>query len=299
MKILLSGATGFVGRNLFSHLCKTGLTCYRLVRNSPRSKEEIYWDPYNQVIDLDALKNIDVFIHLSGANIADNFWTKNQKQVLIESRVKTTSFLSESIVKLKDTSKRLLVASAIGYYGPVTSSVVTEEGQKGEGFLATLCEDWEKSAGSAISAGNKTVFMRFGIVMGKDGGFLRKLIKVYRLGLGGVIGDKNAYISWIAIEDLCSAVHFLIMNELSEGVYNFVSPNPIKQKEFCFLLSKKLNRPAFFHIPGFIFRTFLGQMGREIFLANQRIYPERLIKEGFNFTYPDFAEYLDFVLNST
>ncbi|MGC8739534.1 MAG: TIGR01777 family oxidoreductase [Candidatus Hydrogenedens sp.] len=295
MKILLSGASGFVGKHLYNHLCEEGFTCYKLVRTTPCTEKEIFWDPYKEIINQEAIKDIDIFIHLSGANIADAFWTKKRKQVLMESRVQTTKFLAESIARLNNNSKRLFISSAIGYYGVSNNTLITESGEKGQGFLSTLCENWEHSAQIAISSGVKTVFMRFGIVMGKDGGYLNRLMKIYRLGLGGVVGDKNASLSWIAIEDLCSAIIFLLKQEKSQGPYNFVSPNPVTQKEFSSLLSKIVKRPAFFHIPSCFIKAFLGEMGRELFLADQKVYPEKLLNEGFIFTFPYFAEYLEYL----
>ncbi len=293
MKILLSGASGFVGKHLYNRLCSEGFSCYKLVRNNPYSEKEIYWDPYHEILDIKLLDEIDLFIHLSGANIADAFWTKKRKQILYDSRVKTTKFLVDSIIKLNDSSKRLFVASATGYYGAVTNNLTTESSPKGEGFLSSLCEDWENSAQLAISSGLETVFMRFGIVMGKDGGFLERLLKIYRLYLGGVVGYKNAHLSWIAIEDLCEAVVFLIKQKTSNGPYNFVAPNPITQRELSVLLSQVVKKPAFLNIPPFIIKIFLGEMGRELFLTDQKIYPEKLLKEGFNFSFPFFDKYVD------
>ncbi len=295
MKILLSGASGFVGRHLYNQLLCEDFSCYKLVRNNPSNEREIYWDPYNEILDLKSLEEIDIFIHLSGANIADALWTKKRKQILYDSRVKTTKFLTKSIVRLNNSSKRLFVASATGYYGPVTNDMTVESSPKGTGFLSSLCNDWENSAQSAISSGIKTVFMRFGIVMGKDGGFLEKLLRLHRLYLGGVIGNKNAHLSWIAIEDLCKAVVFLIKQNNSQGPYNFVSPNPITQKTLCALLSQVVKKPAFFNIPPFIIKNFLGEMGRELFLTDQKIYPEKLIKEGFYFSFPFFEKYIDYL----
>jgi len=299
MKILLSGASGFVGKHLYSHLCNQGFLCYKLVREMPSQEREIFWDPYKRVIDLNLIKDMDIFIHLSGANIADAFWTKKRKQVLMESRVITTKFIAESIAHLNDKSKRLFISSAIGYYGTITNTTITETGEKGNGFLSTLCENWEHSAQIAISSGIKTVFMRFGIIMGKDGGFLKRLMKIYRSGLGGVVGKRNAFLSWIAIEDLCNAVTFLLKQEHSQGPYNFVSPYPITQKEFCSILSKAVKRPAFFHIPPCFIRTFLGEMGRELFLTDQKVFPAKLLKEGFVFTFPHFAEYLEYLFKES
>ncbi len=299
MKILISGASGFVGNYLYHRLSNNGFICYKLIREKKLNEREIFWDPYNNIIDLELLKGFDTFIHLSGANIAESFWTEKRKKILTESRIKTTKFLSESIVNLNDNSKRLFIASAIGYYGPITHNITTEKGQKGIGFLASLCEKWENSAQPAISYGIKTIFMRFGIIMGKEGGFLYRLLKLYRLGLGGTIGNKNAFLSWIAIEDLYNAVSFLLNKNQSEGPYNFVSPYPITQEEFCHILSKATKRHAFFRVPSFFIKTFLGEMGRELFLADQKIYPEKLINEGFIFSFPYFKQYLESLLNST
>ncbi|HOQ33595.1 MAG TPA: NAD-dependent epimerase/dehydratase family protein, partial [Candidatus Hydrogenedens sp.] len=130
MKILLSGASGFVGKHLYSHLCNQGFLCYKLVREMPSQEREIFWDPYKRVIDLNLIKDMDIFIHLSGANIADAFWTKKRKQVLMESRVITTKFIAESIAHLNDKSKRLFISSAIGYYGTITNTTITETGEK-------------------------------------------------------------------------------------------------------------------------------------------------------------------------
>ncbi|MCA1901980.1 MAG: TIGR01777 family oxidoreductase [Candidatus Hydrogenedens sp.] len=295
MQLVISGASGFVGSRLYSYLSEQGHICYTLVRHQPKNASEIFWDPYNKIIDINTIKHADAFIHLSGANIADSFWTQKRKKILFDSRVKTTEFLAQSIVQLNDINKKFFVASAIGYYGANPLPNTDETGVKGVGFLSDLCEAWEKAGQSTINSHIKTVFMRFGVVMGGSGGFLQKMAKIYKWGLGGILGNEDAYISWIAIEDLCSAIHFLLLKENIDGIFNFVSPHPVTQKELATYLSKTLRRPSFLRVPSFILEWLLRDMGRELFLANQNIYPARLIKEGFQFSYSHLHEYIEYL----
>lgn len=291
MKIAITGSSGFIGRSLFNKLTEMGHQCVRIVRNQPSNPNSIFWDPYNEKINISELQDIDVFVHLSGANIAEKFWTKRRKEELRISRIKTTQFLAKTIAELNNPNKLFLLASAIGYYGPNPSGIVDEDSPKGEGFLADLCDEWEKSAQPAVLKGIQTIYMRFGIVMGKDGGFLHRLIKIYRWGLGGILGNKNSFLSWISIDDLTSAICFIVENPTISGAINFVSPYPITQYELSRCISELTHRPAFIKIPDCLFRI-IGTMGKELFLVNQKVYPSNLLKIGYEFKYPIFQQYL-------
>ncbi len=297
MKVVISGASGFVGTHLSNFLSNNGYEVWKLTRRSPVQKREIFWDPYSKVIEVEKLDKTDVIINLSGENIANGLWTKKRKEILVNSRLIPSKFLIEVINNMDSKPQFYFATSAVGIYGPIAPNVQDETHPEGTGFLADLCREWEKTVKPLEQTNVKIIVMRFGIVFGKGGGMLEKLLKVYRWYLGGTVGDKDAYISWIAIEDLCSAIHFLInKKQIIGGAYNFVSPSPITQEEITNAISKAIGKPAIFRVPSFLIKIFLGEMGRELMLANQKIYPKKLVQEGYVFKFREFSNYLKNIL---
>ncbi|MCX8065493.1 MAG: TIGR01777 family oxidoreductase [Candidatus Hydrogenedentes bacterium] len=298
MKVIISGASGFIGTSLSNFLSNKGYDVWRLTREEPKQDKEIFWDPYRKIVETKKLDGANVFINLSGENIGKGIWTNRRKEILINSRIVPSKFLVETIKYLPIRPKFYFTASAIGIYGPTANNIMSENCPYGNGFLANLCKEWEKTVESLRHTEVKTVIMRFGVVLGPHGGMLSYLLKIFSLYLGGIVGDKNSYISWISIDDVCEAIHFLIQKDkILGGPYNFVSPNSITQKELTKVLSEALGKPAIFKVPTFVIKTILGEMGKELILANQAVYPDKLLKEGYEFRYNELSKYLENILS--
>ncbi len=298
MKVVISGASGFIGTHLSNFLCTQGYEVWKLKREKPVRNKEIFWDPYSKVIEKEKLEGTNIFINLSGENIGSKFWTKHRKEVLVKSRLIPSKFLVEVIIQMTRKPEFYFATSAIGIYGPVVKDVQNENYPMGTGFLANLCKEWERTAEPLKNSTINTVIMRFGVVFGNGGGMLEKLLKIYNWYFGGVVGDKKAYISWIAIEDLCEAIHFLISKgQISGGAYNFVSPEPVTQEDLAKVLSKLTRKPSYFSVPPLLIRMLLGDMGRELILADQKVFPAKLIEEGYKFKNSELSCYLNKVLN--
>lgn len=298
MKVIISGASGFIGNNLSSFLSIRGFEVYKLVRGKPKYENEIFWDPYRKIVDIEKVSGTSVFINLNGENISKGLWTTKRRKILLESRVVPSNFLVEITKNLSPPPKFYFSASAIGIYGPIADKIQSEENPPGDGFLAYICKEWEKTVKPLENTETKTVIMRFGIVLGKNGGMLNYLVRLYKFYFGGIIGNPNSYISWISIEDLCEAIFYLIQKEkVFGGAYNFVSPNPITQRDFAKILSKVVKKPAILRIPSFVIKTILGNMGKELLLASQRVFPEKLLKEGYRFKYTELSQYLNSILS--
>ncbi len=289
MNIFITGGTGFVGASLSRSLVEAG---HRVTATGtrPQSKASIHQDVRyircNTTQDgewRDSLKHMDAVINLAGKSIF-TLWTPAAKQRIYDSRILTTRLLAESIPQDRDVV--FLSTSAAGYYGDCGDRVLTEESPKGRGFLTDVCEDWESEALSAGGSGVRVVIMRFGVVLGKGGGALKKMIPAFRFFLGGPIGDGNQWFPWIHIDDLISAVMFLLENRDSDGPFNFTGPSPVRQIGFASALGDALNRPAFMPAPAFLIRTVGGEFGESL-LASQKVYPERLMKASFQFSYED------------
>lgn len=281
MKILISGSSGFIGTKLKSYLTEKGYEVYSLKRSRTNLLDnEIYWDPKNKAIEDTNLENFDVFINLAGVRIAGFRWTKYKKEAIIESRVDSTLFLRQIIEKLKTPPKVFVSVSAVGFYGNRGEEVLTEDSPIGGGFLAYVCKLWESSSKTTKT---RVVNPRLGVVLDASGGVLGLMLRIFRLGLGGVLGSGEQYFSWISLNDLVRALEFVVLNEEISGPVNFTAPNSITNKELTKRISEKLKRPAFFHIPAILIKFILGQMGNELFLYSQRVEPVKLRQASFVF----------------
>ncbi len=240
----------------------------------------------------DYLRLFDIVINLAGQNIFAR-WNENYKKLIWESRVKTT----ENIVSALKEGALLVNASAIGYYGNKGEIMVTEETLSGNDFIAKTCIEWEKTALKAKERKARVIIARFGIILGK-GGMLAKILPIFKWGLGGTLGKGNQWFSWIHIEDLASAIVFLIKTK-KEGVYNLVSPKPVTNKEFTESLGRVLKRPIIFPVPIFVLKILFGELANVI-TCSIKVYPEKLLELGFKFKFEEIEYALrDIIKNET
>lgn len=288
MKILVSGSSGLVGQTLLPHLTAAGNDVVRLVRRPPPlGPLEIAWDPAAGRIDTAALEGIDAAVHLSGESIGAGRWSEERKHVLRESRVGSTRLLAEALARAARRPRVLVVASATGYYGDRGDALLEESASSGDGFLAALCRDWEAAAKPATRAGIRVANLRIGVVLSAAGGALPALLPLFRLGLGGRLGNGRQYFPWIALDDLVRVVDFVIGSDALRGAVNATSPSPVTNAEFTRVLARVLRRPAFLPAPAFALRLVLGEFAREGLLASQCVVPRRLLDAGFAFRHPD------------
>jgi len=297
MKILITGSTGLIGSKLIPLLSDEGHTVTRLTRTrSGASLNTAYWDPESGEIEVGKLDGHDAVIHLAGENIAGR-WNRKKKSKIEDSRVKGTMLLSRTLARLNSRPGVVVAASGIGYYGDRGNQVLTEDSGPGGGFLARLSIKWEDALGPARDAGIRVLNMRLGVVLTPEGGALGKMLPPFRLGLGGRMGSGEQYWSWIAIDDVLSAIYHSVVSEGLRGPVNFTAPKPVTNREFTETLADALGRPAFFHVPGFALRALLGGMADEMLLSSARAIPSRLLGSGFTFRYADLESALNHLLS--
>ena len=304
MRIVVAGGTGFIGRMLCQRLANAGHTVTVLTRNPEKARTTLYhavrivpWQGFRgQAEELSkALGECDVVINLAGSPIADGRWTPQAKDLLRQSREGTTTAIVTTLAKLKTRPVLLMNASAIGYYGSHGDEELTEETPSGDGFLASLCREWEGAARAAERLGVRVVMPRIGVVLGKDGGALTKMLPIYRLGLGGPLGHGKQWMSWIHLDDLVELLMFL-MNNAAGGLVNATAPHPVTNAEFSKTLGQTLGRPAFLRTPGFVMKLVFGDMADELLLTGQRVIPHRAQSSGFHFRFPFIAGALNDLL---
>lgn len=300
MDILLFGASGFIGSNLFQSLIKVGHNPIVITRNIQNSQTKlntgqniIDWTTFGNKNYIGQINTDYGIINLSGENIAKQRWTKIQKKKILNSRVKTTNTIIKIINEAKSKPKFFIQGSAIGYYDNITGNISTEDSNKGSGYLSDLVATWEKQLENLKDQDIRTCIIRTGVVLGKEAGLFPKLKKQFKLYTGGKIGSGKQYISWIHIEDEINAILHLIENENSKGIYNLSSPNPTTNNEFGLTLAKVLNRPFWATIPSFVIKMIFGEMGIELMLKGENVYPSKLISEGFEFKFPNLESCLD------
>ncbi len=297
-KVFIAGATGFIGMRLVEKLTeKYSVTV--LSRNPYKAKsflgsriEAMAWEPENPYMDL---SDFYAVINLSGESIASGYWNAEKKKKILDSRVKMTTFLANSIAHSSGKPEVFLSSSAVGYYGSSPGTLFTEKSARGEGFLAMVCDAWEKATEKTVPKTRK-VILRIGGVLGKDGGMLSKMILPYRFFAGGPFGSGKQYISWIHVDDVRDGILFLMENKKSSGIYNLTAPNPANSREIATAIGKILHRPSFLPFPEFVAKTFLGEMGKELLLADQFVLPEHLLQDGFTFQFPHLEEALSDIL---
>jgi len=299
MKVLVSGASGLIGRAFCARLIEEGHTVGRLVRSAPDpdpAAREVFWKPADGKIDPAGMEGYDGVVHLAGENIASGRWDELTRRRIRGSRVKGTRLVAETLGRLQSPPRVLVCASGSGYYGSRGNEVLTEESPPGKGFLPDVCREWEGAADPAREAGIRVVHTRFGMVLSTKGGALPKMLPPFKLGIAGKIGPGDQYVPWIAIHDAVGLlVHALTTDSLS-GPVNATSPNPVTNSEFTSALGDVLHRPTFAMLPSFAARLLFGEMADEILLASCRAVPQRLIESGYRFEFSEIRDALEHVL---
>jgi uncharacterized protein (TIGR01777 family) len=286
MKVLIAGASGLVGSALIPALEADGAEVTRLVRTSAGAGE-IEWHPNNDQIDATTLEGFDAVINFAGENIAGGRWTDELKRKIHDSRVNGTHLLSEAIARLKHPPKVFLCASATGIYGDRGDEILDELSDSGGGFLAGVCREWEQATEPAVAAGVRTVNLRFGPILAREGGMLAKLLTPFKMGMGGKVGSGKQYISWVAIDDVVNTVKLALKDESIRGPLNIVSPHPVTNEEFTKTLGHVLSRPTALAMPAFAVRLAFGEMADEMLLTSQRVIPKKLNDVGYEFQQPE------------
>ena len=292
MKVLVSGSTGFIGSALVPFLQGRGHEVTRLVRQTPGpGVPHALWDPLAGTIDSRRLAGTEAAIHLAGENIGDRRWNSAQKRRIRDSRTSGTRLLSETLAALDPRPKTLVYASAKDYYGDRGEEWLNEEAPRGDDFLSQVVDEWEKAADPAVQAGIRVVNLRFGMVLGPNGGGLAKMLLPFRLGLGGRLGSGKQYLSWVALEDLLGAADHSLTTQGLSGPVNLAAPGAVTNAEFTRTLGRVLSRPALFPVPAFLLRVIFGEI-TDILLASVRLDPTKLQSTGFTFKYPKLEEAL-------
>jgi uncharacterized protein len=295
--MLLSGASGMLGKAISAALAQRGPTILKLVRNDPKAANEIHWDPAkSEIANSDRLEGLAAAFHLSGANVSSRRWTEKYKREMTESRVKTTRFLAETLARQQQPPKTLITASAVGLYGNRGNEILDESSSAGHGYFPDLCAAWEAAAQPAVDAGIRVVHLRFGVVIGPDGGALARLAPIFRLGIGGKLGSGAQWMSWVSEADAVAAALFALDHQEIAGSFNTVAPNPVTNAEFTRDLAHALHRPAILPAPEFALKLVFGEMAQEALLASTRAIPTRLLQAGFAFTHPTLPQALDAAL---
>ncbi|MDF2550129.1 MAG: hypothetical protein K0S07_1196 [Chlamydiales bacterium] len=287
MKIAMTGASGFIGSLIASHLSQRGHEIFKLSR---QEGAPFYWNPEIQQISEETLalfREVEVFIHLSGEDISKKRWTSDQKKIIRESRVQGTQFLTEQLLKESPQLHTFIQASAVGYYGNRPDEELTEESSPGLGFLANLATEWEHASMPLEKKGVRRVLLRFGMVLDSRRGALAEMLTPFKWGLGGVLGSGKQWISWIAGEDVQEIVAFALDEKALEGAVNVVAPEPVTNRQFTKALGKALSRPTFLRLPKSLVKLLFGEMADEVLLSSTQVKPQKLMHLHYPFRHPN------------
>ncbi|MFD5100748.1 TIGR01777 family oxidoreductase [Streptomyces albidochromogenes] len=291
MRIAVTGSTGLIGTALVRSLRADGHEVRRLVRRAATGREEVTWDPGRQYVDADGLAGCEAVVHLAGAGVGDHRWTASYKREIRESRVLGTAAIAEAVAGLDTPPKVLVCGSAIGFYGDTGDRAVDEDAPPGDGFLPSVCVDWEEAAAPAREAGVRTVFARTGLVVAREGGAWGRLFPLFKAGLGGRLGSGRQYQSYIAMHDQIAALRHLIDTESLSGPVNLTAPRPVTNREITRAMGRVLKRPTLFTVPAPALRLALGEFSSDV-LVSQRVLPRQLEESGFSFAFPEIEDTL-------
>jgi uncharacterized protein len=295
MRIAITGASGFIGSQLAAFLSTGGHQVVRIGRGPVApGRVDVTWNPDRGQLDPRALEGIDAVVHLAGASIGER-WSNEHRSAIRTSRVEGTSLLAHTVAQLQRKPRVLVSGSAIGFYGSQGSTVLDENSPLGTDYLAHVCQAWEAATEPASRAGIRVVHARTGIVQGSAGGVLAKQLPLFKLGVGGELGDGAQWVSPIALDDQIGALHFCLMRDDMRGPVNIVAPTAVTNAEYTRVLANVLGRPSFARVPAFVLRLALGEeMANLTALASQRVQPRRLIDAGFDFRLPSLEAMLRF-----
>ena len=301
MRVMITGATGFIGRALCVALHRD-YDVIALSRRVDRARQSVGhiatvvgWDAKTPAGWKDQAEDASAIINLAGENVGSGRWNEKRKSRILQSRLDSTGAVIDAVKELENKPNVVILASAIGYYGSRRDEQLDETSKPGEGFLANVCQQVESRAEEIESLGVRCIILRTGIVLGQNGGALAKLAQPFRFFLGGYLGSGDQWFSWISLDDEISAIRFLMEHEPLRGAFNLTAPQPVTMKEFCATLGKVLHRPSWMHVPAFILRLALGEMADGMLLSGQRVLPKRLLDAGFEFRYPEVEKALNVI----
>lgn len=295
MKLVVAGGSGLIGSALIKDALSKKHEVIQLVRRKPKHQHEVQWNPDKFEVEIDSLNDATAIINLSGAGVGDKRWTNNYKKLILTSRVNATKTLAEAITRLNNPPSVFVSSSAIGFYGDTAETAVDENADLGEGFLSDVVFNWEYAAQKVKQHKIRVVHPRTSLVMSKRGGVLKKVLPIFKLGLGGKLGNGKQFWSYISLEDEIRAIYHLINDSRLTGGVNLSTPNPVTNKEFTKSLASVLNRPAFLSVPSLALKIALGEFSIEV-LGSSRVLPSKLIASGFKFNHPDILSTLNSAL---
>jgi uncharacterized protein len=302
MKIILSGGTGFIGKALLAHLSALGHEIVLLTRSpqaySHLKAPNVYlesWDGYQLGPWSHHVDGSEAIINLSGEGVANKRWSEEQKQILLKSRTQTSKILVEAITQAAHRPQIVISASGAGFYGDRQEEELTEDSPKGQGFLADVSELREQEVSPLKEMGIRTVSLRLGVVLGKNGGAFKKMLLPFQYGLGGPLGSGRQWFPWIHRDDVIHIIQFILDHQEIAGPVNITAPHPVTMNEFAKTLGKTLHRPTFFKVPAFALKLLLGEMS-QVILASQKVLPKKLTDANFKFQYPEIETALKAIL---
>ncbi|OKH15918.1 TIGR01777 family oxidoreductase [[Limnothrix rosea] IAM M-220] len=296
MKVAITGATGLVGQRLVDRLHKSHQVVVFTRSESKAQKifpassypnlDIVVYQPTATGAWQDSISGCDAVVNLAGAPIAEQRWTESYKQEILTSRQGGTEKIVEAIAKATDKPKTLINASAVGYYGTSETATLDETSPMGNDFLADICQKWEAAAEKARECNTRTVILRFGIVLAKEGGALAKMLLAFNTFVGGPLGTGKQWVSWIHRDDLVNLIEQALLAESWQGTYNATAPNPVTMQQLADALGRVVNRPSWLPVPGFVLELLLSD-GAKVVLEGQKVLPTRTQAAGFNFRFPE------------
>jgi len=297
-RYLVTGGTGFIGKVLVGQLVGAGHELVVITRHPEKhsgtlNDSVLYVGKFS---DIDSSTIFDAVINLGGEGIGDKRWNDKRKQVLRQSRIGLTEHLLALLERLETRPEVMISGSAIGWYGAHDASPLTEDSPYKQEFTHDICEEWEQAASAVTTLGIRLCVIRLGIVLGKNGGALKKMLPPFYFGLGGRIGSGKQIMSWVHINDVIKAINFLVNDGSHEGVFNLTAPGAVNNAQFAQTIGKTISRPTIFPLPGFVVKAIFGEMGESLLLNGQNVVPQRLLDKGFSFDFPGLDAALEEIL---
>ncbi|MFJ8665723.1 TIGR01777 family oxidoreductase [Streptomyces sp. NPDC093600] len=288
-RIAVTGASGLIGSALVRSLRADGHDVLRLVRRPARTADEVEWDPSRLYVDASGLVGVDAVVHLAGAGVGERRWNEAYKKEIRDSRVLGTAAISQALASLAEPPEVLVCGTALGYYGDTGTRAVDETAPAGEGFLPSVCVEWEAAAAPAEEAGIRVAYARTGLVVAREGGAWGRLFPVFRAGVGGRMGSGRQYWSFISLHDEVAALRHLIDTGSLSGPVNLTAPEPVTNREVTAAMGRVLRRPTLLTVPAPALKAVLGDFAQDV-LGSQRVLPGRLLESGFDFAFPTIDE---------
>jgi len=297
-KIVITGASGLIGRALVPFLKTRGHEIITLRRNGAPGQNKTSWDPAAGTVSC-SLDDTDAVIHLAGEPIGEGVWTRRKKNTILESRVKGTGAMARAIAACERPPEVFISASAIGYYGHRGNAIMTEEDPPGSDFISEVCSEWEKASMTATGRGVRILLPRIGVVLHPQGGALGRLLFSVRAWAGIIFGNGSQYVSWISMEDLVRSIYHIMNTRDISGPVNLAAPQPVTNRELMKSLGAAVKRPVFIRIPSPVIRLMFGQMGKEVLLSSTRVSSKKLAGSGYRFMHEDITSAFRFLLGKS